>query len=122
MVKTNPSSQHVGGLGFGVEEERDRYQREAHHGAYGGVVNRESSLGIEGSIQSGNKTIGVPDRNEPVMMEVACTTSFALAMIAVASDGLALLFCEIGCSFRNKMEKMNLDHLWPEVPLRSCEG
>ena len=33
MVKTNPLSQHVGGLGVGVEEERDRHERKAHHGA-----------------------------------------------------------------------------------------
>ena len=33
MVQTDPLRQHVGGLGVGVEEERDRRQREAHHGA-----------------------------------------------------------------------------------------
>ena len=56
--------------------------------------------------------MGVPDRNEPVMMAVACTpreVDFAFAMVAVISDGLALrdwLF------LRNDLKKeRNLDHL-----------
>lgn len=35
VVETDPLVQHVGGLGVGVEEEGNRHEGEAHHGACG---------------------------------------------------------------------------------------